>query len=330
METVIKTQVEISIAGKNVTADVSPYLSQISYTDKLEAESDSIDIIFEDVAKLWQTDWYPQQGDTLTVKMGYAGNLLNCGVFEIDEIEFSTPPETLTVRALAASITKSLRTRNSKAFEKQSLLKIAQYFADKHGLKIVGSTTELNNIEIERKTQDNQTDLSFLAGIAKEYGFIFSVRGGQLIFMDAAELEKKPVVMEITPSKIGSCSFKDKTSLTYAAVVARKRNARNNRVVKWKIEPGKQEGEADTLVINGNADNDKQAQAKARAALNNKNKDKITGSISMEGNPTLVAGINITISGYGNFSGKWHVVETRHAVDPQGGYTMDATLRKVI
>lgn len=330
MEKVKKTQVEISIAGKNVTADVSPYLSQIGYSDKLEAESDSIDLTFEDVKKLWCESWYPQKGDTLTVRMGYAGELLDCGVFEIDEIEFSTPPDTLTVRALAASITKSLRTRNSKAFEKQTLAKIAQYFADKHGLKIVGSTTELNNIEIERKTQENQTDLGFLAGLAKEYGFVFSVRGGQLVFIDADELEKKPAVMELTPAQISSCSFKDKTSQTYAAAVVSKRNARTNSVTKWKIEPAKQEGEADTLVINGNVDNDSQAQAQARGALKNKNKDKITGSIAMAGNPALVAGINITLSGYGNFSGKWHVVETRHSVNPQGGYTMDATIRKIV
>ena len=330
MEKIRKTEVDIYIAGTNVTADVSPYLTQISYADKLEAESDSIDLAFDDVKRLWRESWYPQKGDTLTVRLGYAGNLLDCGVFEIDEIEFSTPPDTLTVRALAASVTKSLRTRNSKAFEKQSLYKIAQYFADKHGLKIVGSTTELNNIEIERKTQENQTDLGFLATIAKEYGFVFSVRGGQLVFIDAETLEKQAAVLEITPEKISTCTFKDKTSQTYAAAVVSTRNARTNNVTKWKIEPAKEPGEADTLVINGNVDNDSQAQARARGALKDKNKDKITGNITMEGNPAMVAGINITLSGYGNFSGKWHVVDTRHTVNPSGGYTTDATIRKII
>lgn len=330
METVKKTQVEIAIAGKNVTADLSPFLSQISYADKLEDESDSIDLTFDDVKKLWRKDWYPQQGDTLTVRLGYAGDLLDCGVFEIDEIEFSTPPDTLTVRALAASITKGLRTRNSKAFEKQTLSKIAQYFADKHGLKVVGSTSGLNSIEIDRKTQENQTDLGFLSGLAKEYGFVFSVRGGQLVFIDVSELEKRPAVMEITPEKISTCTLKDKTSQTYAAAVISTRNARANTVTKWKIEPAKEKGQADTLVINGNVDNDSQAQARTAGALKDKNKDKITGNISLEGNTALVAGINITLTGYGNFSGKWHVIETNHSVDPQGGYTTGATIRKII
>lgn len=329
METIRKIKVEITIAGANVTADVSPYLSRISYADRVEAESDSIDLVFDDVAKLWQTDWYPQQGDSLTVKMGYVGDLLDCGVFEIDEIQFDTPPDTLTVRALAAAISKSLRTKNSKAFEKQTLLKIAQYFADKHGLKIVGSATALNEVEIERKTQENQTDLGFLAGIAKEFGFVFSVRGDQLVFMDMVELEKKPAVMEITPKMLSKCSLKDKTAQTYGGAVIAKRNARTNTVMKYQT--GAAEYSGDTLVINdSNADNDKAAEARTRGALKEKNKDKITGSFTMEGNAAIVAGINITLSGYGQFSGKWHVVETRHTIDPSGGYTTDATIRKIV
>lgn len=329
MET-LKTKVEIAIAGTNVTADVSPYLSRISYADKVEEESDSIDLVFEDVAQLWRTSWFPQKGDTLAVKLGYAGNLLDCGVFEIDEIEFDTPPDTLTVRALATGITRGLRTQNSKAFENQPLIKIAQYFADKHGLKITGSTTELQNIEIERKTQENQTDLGFLSALAKEYGFVFSVRGNQLIFIDVAELEKQPVALTLTPDKLSKCTLKDKTSQTYAAATVSKRNARTNEVKKWTVEAdGDEGGETDTLVVGGNIDNDSQAQARARGALKEKNKDKTTGSLSMGGNPALVAGINIRLSGVGNFSGVWHVTETSHSVDPQGGYTTAATIRKV-
>lgn len=327
METIRKIKVEITIAGANVTANVSPYLSRISYADRVEAESDSIDLVFDDVAKLWQTDWYPQQGDALTVKMGYVGDLLDCGVFEIDEIQFDTPPDTLTVRALAAAISKSLRTKNSKAFEKQTLLRIAQYFADKHGLKIVGSATALNEVEIERKTQENQTDLGFLSTLAKEFGFLFSVRGGQLIFMDVAELEGKTPVMEITPEMLSKCSLKDKTAQTYGGAVIAKRNPRTNSVTKYQTEAAE---DGDTLVVSGNADSDKAAEARTRGALKEKNKDKITGNISMEGNTTMVAGINITLSGYGHFSGKWHVVETQHTVDPSGGYTTDATIRKIV
>jgi hypothetical protein len=32
----------------------------------------------------------------------------------------------------------------------------------------------------------------------------------------------------------------------------------------------------------------------------------------------------------GGFSGKYHVVSTSHSVDPQGGYTTDAELYKIL
>jgi phage protein D len=246
VETITKHIVEISIAGKNVTGDVSRYLSKITYTDKVEAESDDVSLTFEDTTAVWQSSWYPSQGDTLQVKLGAPDNLLDCGLFEIDEIELELSPDTLSVKGIAASISKSLRTRNSKAFEKQSLRKIAQYFADKHKLKLTGDAGKLQKIEIERKTQDNQTDLAFLSSLAKEYGIVFSVRGDQLVFMDESDLEKADSIMTVDRSEMSKARFRDKTSQTFGGALASKRNVKTNKVVKWKIEPGK-DGEKGTI-----------------------------------------------------------------------------------
>lgn len=50
---------------------------------------------------------------------------------------------------------------------------IAQYFATKHGLKLVGNVSDLQKIEVEHKTQEKQTDLAFLSRLAREYGIVF-------------------------------------------------------------------------------------------------------------------------------------------------------------
>jgi phage protein D len=246
VETITKQIAEISIAGKNVTGDVSPYLSKITYTDRVEAESDDVSLTFEDTKAVWQSSWYPSQGDTLQVKLGAPGNLLNCGLFEIDEIELELSPDTLNVKGIAASITKSLRTRNSKAFEKQSLQKIAQYIADKHKLKLTGAAGKLQKIEIERATQDNQTDLAFLSNLAKEYGIVFSVRGNQLVFVDESDLEKAKSIMTVDRSKMSRARFCDKTSYIFAAAQVSKRNVKTNKIMRWKIIPGKN-GEKGTI-----------------------------------------------------------------------------------
>ena len=121
MEALEKVIAKITVNGKNVTADVSPYLSRLSYADKEEAESDDLTLTFEDTAGHWQNGWYPEQGDTLEVSIGTPDAPLDCGLFEIDEIGLEFPPDTVTIKAIGAAISKALRSLNSKAFEKQSL-----------------------------------------------------------------------------------------------------------------------------------------------------------------------------------------------------------------
>ncbi|MDR3133024.1 MAG: hypothetical protein LBU42_03250 [Prevotellaceae bacterium] len=329
METVKKSIAEIIIAGKNVTGDVGRYLSKITYNDRLEYESDDISLSFEDTSGKWQGTWYPQQGDSLKVKVGDTGGMLDCGLFVIDEIELNFPPDILTVKGIAASVMKSLRTKNSKAFEEQTLRDIASYFADKYKLKIVGNTGNLQKIEIERKTQDRQTDLSFLATLAKEYGIIFSVRGGWMIFLEVEDLERRDPILTIPRSAMSRARFRDKTSEIYIGAVIHKRNAGKNDTSKWSIITG-EEGEGDLLVIDTDAENGEQARAQGKAALKNKVKEKYSGSITVPGNVKLVSGVNINLTGIGQFSGKWLIVSSSHSVEPSGGYTTSLDVHKVV
>lgn len=320
--------IEITVAGKNITADVSKYLSSVDYTDKLEEESDEAQLVFDDVAGLWQTDWYPQQGDTLTLRIGYKDNFLDCGTFEIDEIELSGGRDTgdvLTVKALAAAINKGMRTKNSKAYEKQTLKKIAQQIADKHGLKIVGTVP---NIEIGRLTQNNESDLSFLAGLAKKYGVIFSVRGGQLVFISPGELESQSPIATFDKSQVGNYQFKDRTADTFTSASVSKRDIKTSKVQKWNVKADGDPTKLDDLVVGGRVENEGQAEALADGALRDKNKEKLTGSFSTEGNPLLCAGVNVEMKNFGAFSGNWLVKESKHTVTTDGGYQTSVELTK--
>ena len=356
----VKPVYELSIAGQNVTADISPFVCSVEYADKLEEAADEVQLVLDDVARVWQSDWYPQQGDTLTLKMGFEGNMLDCGLFEIDEMELSIPPDTITIKAIAAAIGKDLRTKNSKRYEKQSLRKIAQAIADKHGLTLMGDTSKIASIEVVSKAQDNESDLSFLAKLAKEYGIIFSVRGNDLIFLDPEKLEESDAISTITRPDVSRATFKDKTSGTFEAAVVSKRDTKSNTIKKWSLQ-----GEAaawrakddaikndpnltpmekatqrallavevnktkkDTIVVGGRAENESQAEAKSKGALREKNKDKLSGSFSVSGSPLLVSGVNVEMDGFGAFNGKWTVKESRHSISRDGGYTTDVSIRK--
>lgn len=331
MEKLEKNIVEIFVNSKDITADVSQYLSQTTYTDKEEAESDDVSLVFENTSGIWIGNWYPDQGDTMQIRIGTGSprRWLDCGLFEIDDVQFEFPPDTVTVKAIAAGITKQLRTRNSKAYEKQSLLQIAQHIAGKHGLELVANIGSLASIILERKTQERQTDLSFLASLAREYGLIFSVRGGQLVFYDSTVLDGMPAAFVTDKTQMSTGRFSDKTSEVYAGAVAVNRNTRTNELNTWQAS---NEGIAssDLIMVHSNTDDAAQAEAQATRVLKKTTNEKITGNFSTDGNTDLVAGINTELTGIGKMSGKWHVTGTTHTVTKDGGYTTNANARKVI
>lgn len=63
----LKPYFKIEYNNKDITRDVSNYVTNIEYTDFESGESDEINITFEDSAQLWQGAWIPTKGDALRV-----------------------------------------------------------------------------------------------------------------------------------------------------------------------------------------------------------------------------------------------------------------------
>ena len=307
---------KIEYENKDITKDVSNQVLNIDYTDFEHGQSDEISITFEDTSKLWQGPWIPAKGDTLSVSMGYEfEKLLNCGIFEIDEIEFSAPPDIITVKALATGITKALRQNNSVAYENKTLKQIASEIAQKHSLTLVG---EIEDVRVERITQNKERDLTFLKNLAEQYGYIFKITNGQLVFYKTEKLTSADSAKILFKSELARFNLTDKTSKSYKAVTVSYNNpTTGKKIVATAKNPNCVKG--DTLKINERCENKQQAQLKANAALNS-NQTRIEGSIDLMGNPNLVAGLNIELKDFGYFSGKYHITQAKHFIDRTSGY----------
>ena len=111
---------------KDITSDITPYVTRVTYSDNIKNESDTIEVELDDTDGRWLDKWYPGKGDTLTLKMGYQGEkLLACGTFSIDEIEVNAPPSTVSIRGVATSVNNALRTKSNRGFENTTLAAIA-------------------------------------------------------------------------------------------------------------------------------------------------------------------------------------------------------------
>jgi len=224
--------------GRNVTRDLTPYIETIRYFDSSEALSDSIDLCLTAEDDRFANDWYPPKGAKLEVSLGYEGDMVSAGIFEIDEVEYELLPYRVAIRAVAALVTKGLRTKRSVNYEDQSLVAIIGDVALRHGLRTLGNIDP--RLVIPRASQVRETDLAFLSRLAKKYGYNFSVRNDLLIFTDVYALEGASPVITVDLKDVGRASFRDGTMKVKRAATTRYMNPDSQFAGFDTAEPGRQ------------------------------------------------------------------------------------------
>ena len=322
----------IKYEQKDITSDIKPYLLGISYTDYLGGQSDELQVDFEDVDGRWLRGWYPNQGDSLTLSVGdqFTG-LVSWGSFEIAEIEYEHPPSTVGLKALSTGITRANRTLQPKAYEKTSLEKIVRMIAARLKLSVTGTVAKIN---IERITQYQESDVEFLARLAREYGHTFKIVDKTLVFHANVELAKQEPVAVLTPADIKSIRLRDliKGVPTEAVVTGydakQKKVRRISRTAKHMRPKAKRATTTDTLKIVANrGESDEQMAARADAALNDAQQSQVVGTITMVGNAKLVAGQIVQLKDFGKLSGKYLVKRSHHDLKKSSGYTLDIEVK---
>lgn len=356
MEALAKTLFEVKYNNKDISTDISKCLISIKYNDKTGKEADELSLTLENVDALWENDWYPEKGAKLTAKIGDKNLMLDCGEFEVDEIEIAAPPDTVTIRAIASGVTGSLHTSKSSAHEKTSLKQIVDKIAGDNGLTVQGVIAD---IQFERITQNRETDTAFLYRLADKYGFMFSIRGTKLIFTDMAGILASSSVGTIDRNDCTSYSIKDKS-----AKVLRKANINSFNPVKKTVvskvytpttavnadgveyqtisaDPTTSGGMDDTGIdvdstasgddysADESVDDSGQGEAVGKAAILKNATNQQEGTINLPGDPTYVAGVNFQFTGIGKLSGKYHISESEHSVDKDSGYNVSLSIQRV-
>jgi phage protein D len=321
----------LSYLGVNITTDVSPMVLAIRYVDRLEGASGELEVEVEDSGKRWQGPWYPTLGDRIGVQIGYGGELLlDCGEFQIDELELDGPPDVMRLRCLAAYVTPATRTANTMAYENMGILEIAAQIARKYGLTmVVASSESANDLLFERVTQRRQTDLEFLKRLALEHNFDFTVRAGQLIFYERAALESAAPVTTITRSDTIRFSFRNRTRRIYEGGEFSYFDPDTKELISQSVSAQPPSPTGDTLKIVARCENARQARVKAEALLHLHNMVSVDVSIEGPGNTVLVAGNNVQLSGWGALDGTYLIETAQHHLARATGYATSIAARRV-
>jgi uncharacterized protein len=321
----------LSYAGKNISADVSKMVIEITYTDHESHLSDEIEVQFEDRDKRWQGPWYPSQGDLLNLQIGYADEpLLPCGNFEIDELELDggAGGDVFHIKGIGAGITPSLRTPLSAGYENQTLLQVAKMIAARHGLSVSGSPAALN-LQFLRVTQNNETDLAFLHRLANRYNYDFSVRGKTLVFYARSQLEQAPTVYTVSRRNVTKFHFKGRTHHIYKAAVVSYLSPQTKQLISQTVSAVPAVPNGDTLNIPERAESQQMALAHAQAQLHDANMLAATGTLTTPGTVNLMAGLTIAVSGFGVHDGMYLITSAHHKLSRASGYSTETEVRRI-
>ncbi|MBS1186679.1 MAG: phage protein [Burkholderiaceae bacterium] len=332
LNTVPEPKFELSYNGKNITADISPYVASVTYIDHLEGEADSIDIDLEDSDGRWLDAWYPEKGASLAYKFGYAHQkLASAGSFDLDELEITGTTSAVRIKALSAGVQKAVRTRRGKAYEKTTLAAIAQRIAKRNKMKLSG---KIDRIQIDRVTQYQESDLAFLHRLAGQYGYAFKVTDNnkKMVFWKSTDLLGQKPIRTYTPNDLlPGWRIRDKVSDVPNAVVMKHHNRRTRKTVSAKVtaERAASAGtsgtgatsSADTVKINRRVTSKANAEVQAQAELDRRHLDRTSGEIIVTGDQALAAGVNIELKGFGKLSGIYTIHRATHTHRRHGGYT---------
>jgi uncharacterized protein len=285
----------LTYLGVNITGNISSTVLSISCTDTLQGASGQLDIMVEDHEKRWQGPWYPTEGDTVTLLIGYSGeSLLPCGEFEIDELELggspAGPPDVFHLRCLAAFITPAMRTPNSAGYENQTLIQIANTIAGKYGYSVVGAPAALN-LSFARVTQRQEADVAFLDRLARSHNYNFTIRGRQVVFYSRSALENAAPVSKIRRNDILHFSFKSKTHRVYKAAQVSYQDLATKHLIAQSTMAAPAPPTGDTLKLIRRCENGQQALLKAQSALHCESMIRTTARLTTIGETRYAAAI---------------------------------------
>jgi hypothetical protein len=320
----------LAYQGVNITANVSPMVTGITYCDRLTAGAGEVEVTLEDHQRLWQGSWSPQAGDRVNLSLGYdAEPLLPCGDFQVDELELSGPPDTIRLRCLEAWITPSMRTRNSVAYEGQTLSEISVSIARKYSLTVVGVANP-PNASFARLTQSQETDLEFLRRISRAHGYEFTVRDTQMVFFAITALEALGSSCLLQRPDVMRFAFVDKTHEIYKAAVVSYQFPATKKLITQLRTAATPPLTGDTLKIVERCENSSQAQLKVQSRLHDMNAQQRTAQVLSPGLTTLAAGNVVTLSGFGVNEGNYLIEIARHQLTRATGYTTEIKARQLI
>lgn len=296
---------------------------------------------------------------------GKKGRELFCGKFFVDSLRTSGSPRVFEMRAVSIPLNTPIRRKMvTKAWEKKTLKGIAQEVATAAKVKLLFDSQD--NPSYDRQDQKAESNLRFLSRLCEDAGLSIKVTDSQIVIFDQAFYEKKKPVktLKLGVSDILSWDFESQQSETYKTCTVswrdpKKKQKGSSGGYNMDLEKGDSGDDPEydmdlqkvkkkvNVAVNTYTytdpsveDNGQEYQVKKRAAsldeakriakatLRKLNLRSVTGSLSLVGDTSLVAGVVVELKGFGSFDGRFYIESASHSVSTSG-YVTSISVRRV-
>lgn len=326
-------ELPVTVAGADISQEVSDSLLSFEYVDKAQGEADSMTITLNNSLLKWMGPWYPPEGATITAslvgvnwfKQGESVTL-DCGQFEIDGTEFSGKPHQAIIKASSILVSKPLKMQEeARDWENTTLKAIAEEVAALANLELYYDVDQ--EIYYERITQQRESYVGFLQRIATDAEVQIKVGGGKIILIESVKADAEPASITI--------DFNSKRLIKYKAS-SKPYTMYSGCTVSYWSEDGKHALQHTftipspvqrILKVEDRVENLAQAEVLARARLRAKNRAAVGLTLDCVGWPVLRGGVNVELTGFGAFNGVHQIDEAVHSYAPNSGQPYLTTIK---
>lgn len=169
----------VMLGGKTLIM-LDEKLLSLELTDNRGFNADELTITVDDTKGDIEL---PPRGAELSVAIGWQGEqLVHKGIFIVDEIAHSGPPDRIEITARSADFRDEFNVKREVSWHDVTVERIVSAIAHRYKLKPLISE-QLMTAEIDHADQTQESDMSFLTRMAEMLGAIATVKNGCLLFI---------------------------------------------------------------------------------------------------------------------------------------------------
>ena len=327
---------KIEVDGIDRTLKVWEHLESIDYEDAEDGESDSLSFTVANDPPFA----IPSPGADVKFWLGWKenGGLKFFGTFIVDESSLELNPAKMRISAKSANFNSSEKgstsekERRDREWENITLADLATKIAAEHGCK---AKVEIN-VYYPHIAQTGESNLSFLRRIATEMGATFSIKDNTILIYPPNKGSRPETTLRYTESVSGS--FTAKAREEYSETESKwwdKKEAREKKTSSkrkktkenWWNSAGENRGKTSSGTTKHTLKKRYHSASEAQAAADNNmvklERGEFEGDLTLPGDPTLVAGAEVTLEGFKPMAinGKYLAKTVAHSVSKSGWTT---------